>query len=82
MRGAGGYGVPSKQRPRWAASWARGGTKSTRDPDQIVAWWAGTDYDIALHAGRSGAVVFDIDDPTKMPQILSDWLLEDPAPRQ
>jgi putative DNA primase/helicase len=37
--------------------------KSSRDPGQIAGWYAGTNYGIALHVGRSGAVVFDVDDP-------------------
>lgn len=44
--------------------------KSSRDPKQITAWFAGTDHDIALHCGRSGAVVFDVDDPGKLPDVL------------
>lgn len=40
---------------------------SSRDPRQVAAWFAGTDYGIALHAGRSGLVVFDADDPAKRP---------------
>lgn len=36
--------------------------KSSRDPKQIRTWWAeNPDYGIALHVGRSGAVVFDFD---------------------
>ena len=36
--------------------------KSSRDPDQIAAWWAqNLGYGIALHVGRSGAVAFDLD---------------------
>lgn len=35
---------------------------SSRDPKQITAWFAGTNHGIALHCGRSGAVVFDVDD--------------------
>jgi hypothetical protein len=34
---------------------------SSREPQVITAWLAGTDHGIALHAGRSGAVIFDID---------------------
>ena len=37
--------------------------KSSRDPQQIAAWFAGTDHGIALHCGRSGLVVFDVDKP-------------------
>jgi Bifunctional DNA primase/polymerase, N-terminal len=48
--------------------------KSSRDPKQITAWFAGTDHDIALHCGRSGAVVFDVDDPDKLPPVLAKYL--------
>jgi hypothetical protein len=56
---------------RWQA-------KSSRDPKQIAAWFAGTDYGIALHAGRSGAVVFDVDDPDKLPDVLRKHLATAP----
>ncbi len=45
--------------------------QSSRDPKQIAAWYAGTDYGIALHCGRSGAVVFDVDQPDKLPDVLA-----------
>ena len=36
--------------------------KSTRDPEQIRAWWReNLGYGIALHVGKSGAVAFDLD---------------------
>jgi hypothetical protein len=36
--------------------------KSTRDPEQIRAWWHTNPYcGIALHVGKSGAVAFDLD---------------------
>lgn len=35
---------------------------STRNPELIRRWWtADPDYSIALHAGRSGAIIFDAD---------------------
>ncbi|MFZ0834896.1 MAG: bifunctional DNA primase/polymerase [Mycobacterium sp.] len=35
---------------------------SSRDPERIRRWWsANSNYGIALHCGRSGAVVFDLD---------------------
>lgn len=40
---------------------------SSRDPRELAAWFAGTDHGLALHAGRSGAVVFDADDPDIAP---------------
>src|SRR6476659_73127 len=44
--------------------------KSSRDPKVIAGWFAGTDYGIALHCGRSGAVVLDVDHPDEVP---ADW---------
>lgn len=36
--------------------------KSTRDAEQIRRWWTeNPEYGIALHCGRSGALVFDLD---------------------
>jgi hypothetical protein len=35
--------------------------KFSRDPQVIAAWLAGTGHGIALDAGRSGAVILDID---------------------
>jgi hypothetical protein len=46
-------------------------TQSSRDPQVLAAWFAGTDHGIALHCGRSGAVVFDVDDPDELPDVLS-----------
>ncbi len=40
---------------------------SSQDPKTIAAWFAGTDYGIALHCGRSGAVVIDVDEPDNVP---------------
>ena len=52
--------------------------KSSRHPRQITAWFAGTDHDIALHCGRSGAVVFDADAPDKLPDVLRRHLVAAP----
>lgn len=43
---------------------------STRDPEQIRAWWASSNYGIALHIGKSGGIVVDLDNPEKMPEVL------------
>jgi hypothetical protein len=44
--------------------------KSSREPDQIVAWFAGTNDLLALHVGRSGALVFDVDCAADLPEPL------------
>lgn len=54
--------------------------KSSRDPKQIAAWFAGTDHDIAVHCGRSGAVVLDVDHPQLVPKHWRTHL--DTAPYQ
>ena len=43
---------------------------SSRDPKQITAWFAGTDHGIALHCGRSGAVVVDVDNYDNIPDEI------------
>ena len=53
-----------------------------RDPDQIAAWFAGTDHGIALHAGRSGAVIVDMDHPEKTPADVLEALQQSWAPFQ
>jgi hypothetical protein len=55
-------------------------TCSSRDPKVICGWFAATTHEIVLHCGRSGAVVFDVDNPDKVPDILRRHL--DSAPFQ
>ena len=45
--------------------------QSSREPEIIAAWFAGTDHGIALHLGRSGAIAFDVDYPDRMPDVLA-----------
>ncbi|MGV9797400.1 bifunctional DNA primase/polymerase [Mycobacterium sp. NPDC003449] len=62
---AGWFVLPVRRDTRHAGSVVGKGwdKQSSRDPGQIVAWFAGTDYGIALHVNRSGAIVLDIDKP-------------------
>ncbi|MGO9284830.1 MAG: AAA family ATPase [Mycobacterium sp.] len=55
-------------------------TKSSRDPKVIAGWFAGTDHEIAVHCGRSGWLVFDVDHSEKLPAVLHAHL--DSAPCQ
>lgn len=66
---AGFYLLPVKAGTKDPGSVAGKGwpAKSSRDPKQIAAWFAGTDHGIALHAGRSGAVILDVDNPDNVP---------------
>lgn len=54
---------------------------SSRDPKIIGAWFAGTDHGIALHCGRSGAVVLDVDNPDNVPDEVA-LVMESEAPYQ
>jgi hypothetical protein len=56
--------------------------KTSRDPDVIASWFAGTNYGVALHVGRSGAVVFDVDRPDRMPPELRQAIDEHAPPHQ
>jgi hypothetical protein len=56
--------------------------KSSRDPETIVSWFAGTDDLIALHLGRSGAIAFDVDYPSTLPQVLQEAVHDDAVPYQ
>ncbi|WP_431903681.1 bifunctional DNA primase/polymerase [Nonomuraea sp. bgisy101] len=77
---AGWYVLPIDTRTKHPGSVLGKGwpAKSSRDPEQIVAWFAGTSHGLALHVGRSGAIVFDVDRPDALPvQLVS--LLDDAA---
>lgn len=48
--------------------------QTSHDPEQIVAWFAGESPGLFLHVGRSGAVVLDVDDWSKLPAELLDLI--------
>jgi hypothetical protein len=54
--------------------------QSSRDPAQLAEWFTGTDHGLALHVGRSGALVFDVDEPMRVPDILAKALNTEPVP--
>ena len=70
---AGWYLLPVKRGTKNPGSVVGKGwqSKSSREPDQIVAWFAGTDHIIAVHCGRSGALTFDVDHPDRLPDMLA-----------
>jgi len=43
---------------------------TSREPEQLAAWFAGADLGLFLHVGRSGAVVLDVDRPDALPKVL------------
>lgn len=58
-------------------------SKTTRDPEIIADYWmTHPDAGIALHVGRSGGIVIDVDTPTQLPDVLTTALTDHPAPFQ
>ena len=56
-------------------------SRSSRDPKQLAAWFAGTSYGVALHAGRSGAIALDVDHPEHTPDEVM-LIMESGCPYQ
>ncbi|MFE7077904.1 bifunctional DNA primase/polymerase [Streptomyces sp. NPDC057620] len=81
---AGWYVLPVDRATKHAGSVLGKGwpAKSSRDPEDIVSWFAGSGDSLALHAGRSGAVVFDIDHPENTPAALSTAIIQANPPYQ
>ena len=66
---AGWYVLPVRTDTKHPGSVVGAGwpSMSSRDPKTIAGWFAGTDHGIALHCGRSGAIVLDIDNYQHIP---------------
>jgi len=75
---AGFYVLPIDRTAKHAGSvLGKGGPgKSSRDPKMLAARFAGIDYGIALHVGRSGAVVLEVDTPERLPAVRVDLFAE------
>ena len=56
--------------------------QSSLDPEQIIEWFTGTPYLLAMHVGRSGLIAFDVDEFSALPQILIDEFKNNPGPWQ
>ncbi len=57
--------------------------KSSRDPQQIEKWFQlGATYGLAIHLGKSGAIAFDVDDPSQLPHRLREWIMLENVPFQ
>ena len=81
---AGWYIVPIKPGSKHPGSILGFGwnDKSSREPEVIVDWLAGTNNGIALHVGRSGALAFDVDTPDNLPQVLEQAIATHAPPVQ
>ena len=56
--------------------------KSSRDPQQIVSWFAATNHGLALHLGPSGLMAFDVDNPEQLPAVLAELFAASDPPFQ
>lgn len=80
---AGWYVVPVKHDTKAPTVLGKGWQhQSSRDPEVIASWFAGTNHALGLHVGRSGAVVFDVDAPTLMHDDLKLAIHEGEPPFQ
>jgi P4 family phage/plasmid primase-like protien len=80
---AGWYVVPVKHDTKAPTVLGKGWQhQSSRDPEQIVAWFAGTNHALGLHVGRSGAIVFDLDEPDCIPAVLQHAIETEAPPYQ
>lgn len=55
-------------------------SKTFSDSEHVVMWWEEGDFGVFLHAGRSGCVILDVDDPSRIPAEW--WPYLDRAPFQ
>jgi hypothetical protein len=81
---AGWYVLPVNEHSKHAGSYV--GTnwpeQSTRDPKQIEKFFKFDGVNLALHVGKSGAVVFDVDNPSLLPPDLEAAISKPEVPFQ
>lgn len=56
--------------------------QSTRDEEEIRTWFNLPNASIALHAGKSGALIIDVDNPQCLPEFLKQEILREDVPFQ
>jgi hypothetical protein len=57
-------------------------SKSTKDPEEIRKLFKFPNISIALHAGKSGAIVIDVDNPLLVPGLLQEVISNPAVPFQ
>jgi hypothetical protein len=55
-------------------------SKTSRDPEQLVSWFAGTDHRVAIHCGRSGVVALDVDHWDGLTEVVHRAITTESAP--
>jgi hypothetical protein len=56
--------------------------KTSVDPEQIKEWFSDGRYLLGIHVGRSGLIVFDVDDYDLIPAALAEEFEKNPGPWQ
>lgn len=57
-------------------------SKTSNDPEQVKEWFSGGEYALAIHVGRSGLIVFDVDEYGNLPPELLREFEMNPGPWQ
>ena len=55
---------------------------SSRDEEKIKAWFTSSNYGLAIHVGKSGAICFDVDKPKCLPSPLKERIFLKEVPYQ
>ena len=78
------YVLPIDARTKHAGSIVGVGwpEKSSRNPSQIHEWFHTSNAGLAIHVGKSGAIAFDVDDPSCVPYELNQWMHFEGTPFQ
>ena len=81
---AGWYVLPVNKYTKHAGSYV--GTnwpeQSSRNPEQIKIWFKYEDLALGIHVGKSGAIAFDVDNPSLLPRDLEKALMKEEVPFQ
>lgn len=67
------------KRPALGSHWQE---QTSQDPEEIAAWYPGTNHGVFLHVGKSGAVVLDVDHPDRLHPDLRRAIEETEPPHQ
>lgn len=81
---SGFYVLPIRPKTKHAGSVLGAGwpEKSSREVETLRSWFELSDYGLAVHVGKSGAIVFDVDNPSSVPARLRAWMEFEQVPFQ
>jgi hypothetical protein len=75
-------GVTSKRKHPGSVLYDDWPSKTTRNADTIRHWFTDTDHGVFIHCGRSGLIVFDVDDIHTVPEELARAIEQEQPPHQ